>query len=73
MSFVPGDPVELILPQEATYEQKEALRAEMGLDQPVLVQYANYMWDVLHGKASPFFTWNSALGMNILTKKTAMP
>ena len=43
MSFVPGDPVELILPQEATYEQKEALRAEMGLDQPVLVQYANYM------------------------------
>lgn len=24
-----------------------------------------YMWDVLHGKASPFFTWNSALGMNI--------
>ena len=24
-----------------------------------------YMWDVLHGKASPFFTWNSALGMDI--------
>lgn len=24
-----------------------------------------YMWGVLHGKASPFFTWNSALGMDI--------
>lgn len=24
-----------------------------------------YVWDVLHGKASPFFTWNSGLGMNI--------
>ena len=24
-----------------------------------------YVWDILHGKASPFFTWNSALGMNI--------
>lgn len=24
-----------------------------------------YVWDVLHGKASPFFTWNSAFGMNI--------
>ena len=23
-----------------------------------------YVWDVLHGKASPFFTWNSGLGMN---------
>lgn len=24
-----------------------------------------YVWDVLHGKASPFFTWNSAFGMNL--------
>lgn len=24
-----------------------------------------YVWDVLHGKASPFFTWNSAFGINI--------
>lgn len=49
MSFVPGDPVELLLPQEATFEQKEALRAEMGLDKPVLVQYAHYMLNVVRG------------------------
>lgn len=49
MSLVPGDPVELLLPQEATFEQKEALRAEMGLDKPVLVQYVNYMWNVVQG------------------------
>lgn len=24
-----------------------------------------YVWDILHGKASPFFTWDSGLGMNI--------
>lgn len=24
-----------------------------------------YVWDVLHGQASPFFTWNSAFGINI--------
>lgn len=49
MSLVPGDPVELLLPQEATFEQKEALRAEMGLDKPVLVQYVNYMRNVVRG------------------------
>lgn len=49
MSLVPGDPVELLLPQEATFEQREALRAEMGLDKPVLVQYVNYMWNVVRG------------------------
>lgn len=49
MSLVPGEPVELLLPPEATFEQKEALRAEMGLDKPVLVQYVNYMWNVVRG------------------------
>ncbi len=24
-----------------------------------------YVWDILHGDASPFFTWNSGFGMNI--------
>lgn len=24
-----------------------------------------YVWDILHGNASPFFTWDSAFGMNI--------
>ena len=24
-----------------------------------------YVWDILHGKASPFFTWNSAFGMDL--------
>lgn len=49
MSLVPGDPVEMLSPLEATYEQKEALRADLGLDKPILVQYLNYMWNILHG------------------------
>lgn len=24
-----------------------------------------YVWDILHGNASPFFTWNTGFGMNI--------
>lgn len=24
-----------------------------------------YVWDILHGNVSPFFTWNSALGLNL--------
>ena len=41
MSFVPGDPAELLSPPEATAEEVEVLRAELGLDKPVLVQYVN--------------------------------
>lgn len=49
MSLVPGDPAELLSPAEATAEEVEALRIDLGLDKPILVQYLNYMWDVLHG------------------------
>lgn len=31
--------------------------------QTIPVMY--YIWDVLHGKASPLFTWNSGLGINL--------
>jgi peptide/nickel transport system permease protein len=40
--ILPGDPVQLAAGPQATREEIEALRTEFGLDQPLLVQYANY-------------------------------
>lgn len=59
MSLVPGDPAELLSPLEATKEEIEALRVEMGLDKPVLVQYVNYMLNAFRGD----------LGISWFTKK----
>ena len=36
--MVPGDPVEVMLGEYATGADREALRQQLGLDQPVLVQ-----------------------------------
>ena len=49
MAFSPGDPALTILGPDAEPEAVEALREELGLNDPVIVQYANYMWDMLHG------------------------
>lgn len=49
LSMAPGDPAALILGQDATAEALAAKRAEMGLDQPVIMQYINYMLGVLRG------------------------
>ena len=49
MSMAPGDPARTILGEMATEEQVAELRHEMGLDAPVLVQYARYVWNLLHG------------------------
>ncbi|SON57475.1 Oligopeptide transport system permease protein OppB [Hartmannibacter diazotrophicus] len=49
-----GDPIKLIFlraPGDVAYnpERIEAIRASAGLDQPFLVQFANYVWNLLHG------------------------
>jgi peptide/nickel transport system permease protein len=49
--FVPGDVVELILAENpyATEEDAANLRSQLGLDQPVAVQFARYSADLIRG------------------------
>ncbi len=49
MDLAGGDPVNTILPENATTEQKEALREEMGLNDPFLIRYARYMGGLVTG------------------------
>ncbi len=49
LDFAPGDPVALLLGADATQEQMDALRHELGLDQNVFIRYLNYMKQVLQG------------------------
>ncbi len=44
-----GDPVMLFLPPEATDEQIQQARQQLGLDKPLIVQYVTYLGDVLRG------------------------
>jgi len=45
-----GDPVTNLLGQEATPEQREQLRADLGLDQPFPVQFAKFVSNAVHGE-----------------------
>lgn len=47
--IIPGDVVTSILGTEATPEREEQLREELGLDQPSVKRYFNWMTDVLQG------------------------
>ena len=46
---IPGDPAAVALGPRATDAMREALRAKMGLDQPVWVQFWNYFAGALQG------------------------
>ena len=45
-----GDPVNIILGTSYTEADRIRVTHEMGLDQPFLVQYAKFVWAVLHGE-----------------------
>lgn len=57
-----GDPVRLLLPDQATAEQIAAVREALGLDRPILVQY----WDFLVG------VFTGDLGNSIRQQRPAM-
>lgn len=44
-----GDPVPLLLPPDAPIAEMDRVRHELGLDRPLLVQYAVFIGNVLHG------------------------
>ena len=45
----PGDPVEIMLGSQATQEDRTRLRADLGLDQPLHVQYARWLGHLARG------------------------
>jgi peptide/nickel transport system permease protein len=49
LRLTPGDPVQIQLGEQLTAENAAALRAELGLDQPIPVQYARWAGRVLQG------------------------
>jgi peptide/nickel transport system permease protein len=47
--LVPGDPVDFMLSDSSDPVAREALRRELGFDQPIYVQYVNWLNNVVHG------------------------
>ena len=46
---LPGDPADALLGERGSEEDEEQIREQLGLDQPLPVQYARYMRNVLTG------------------------
>ncbi|MCJ2022216.1 ABC transporter permease [Methylobacterium sp. E-065] len=47
--LAPGDPLSAILPADATQATIDEMRAAYGFDKPLPIQYAIWLWHVLHG------------------------
>lgn len=61
--LLPGDPIMLLAGERGmTPERYAELRQAFGYDRPIVVQYLDYLWNVLHGD----------LGNSIVTKRAVL-
>ena len=59
-----GDPVNLMLPLDATHSQYQALSHQLGLDQSLGRQFVNYFGNMLQGDFGTSF-WQSQPALNV--------
>lgn len=52
-----GDPTQWILPDDATEVQRTEMRAELGLDQPLWVQYGDVLLSLVNGKSGTSYNY----------------
>jgi peptide/nickel transport system permease protein len=65
ISLTPGDPAVMILGNGATEEAISELREEMGFNEPVIIQYGNYMKDLLTGDMGTSYSTGKSVGSEI--------
>ncbi len=68
MSLAPGDPALLLLGDDATPEQIAALREEMGLDDPFIVQYGRYMVKLVQGDMGTSYKTKNAVSAEVFSR-----
>lgn len=68
MSLTGGDPALMILGDNATPAQIEELREEMGLNDPFIVQYANYMKGMFTGDMGKSYITNKDVFKTFMEK-----
>ena len=47
--IIPADPVRMLAGRSATPETVESIRQQLGLDKPLIIQYLNYLYNLLQG------------------------
>ncbi len=68
LKWIPGDPAQLILGTEASQESLEALRESMGLNQPWLTQYGNWLVNLFRGDWGSSYIYGESVRTLILQR-----
>lgn len=68
LSLTPGDPVTQILGGKASPEQRAQLRDQLGLDDPLIVRWGNWLGGLLTGNLGTSYTYKDSVGTVLLPR-----
>ena len=66
---ITGDPTSVLLPFVATEQERLELRADVGLDRPIHVQYGTFINNAFHGDFGESIKWDGYSSMGIVIKR----
>ena len=69
LDLAPGDPAKTILGEQARPEDIAALREEMGLNDPFLVRYGRYMFNLLQGDMGDSYKTRDPVSTEIFSRQ----
>jgi peptide/nickel transport system permease protein len=61
LRLLPSDPASAVGGERLTVQAREILLSQFGLDQPLIVQYEKYLWQLLHGNLGISFAQGTSV------------
>lgn len=68
MHLLPGDPVAIMLGDQASVEEINRLRSELGLDRPVPIQYLDWLFGLFRGDLGRSIVYNEDVADLVRTR-----
>ncbi len=69
LARVSGDPLNVLLPEEASEEQIELIKAEWGLDKPLHMQYLQYLGKLFRGDLGEAIAWPNSTATELIMQR----
>ena len=69
LARVSGDPLNVLLPEEASEEQIELIKAEWGLDKPLHMQYLQYLGKLFRGDLGEAIAWPNSTATELIVQR----
>jgi peptide/nickel transport system permease protein len=65
--LIPGDPAQVILGEKANPQSLAQLRMQLGLNDPIYIQYFHYIWQLFHGDLGSSLVTGRPISQDIFT------